>query len=65
MKVHKAMKNQLLIQEVTSQLSQRFTPKIPDIKKASFPPRSIYDSSRRRLIYVFLGNRHTPREGVH
>lgn len=28
------MKNQPLIAEVTSQLSQRFTPKIPDIKKA-------------------------------
>ena len=27
------MKNQPLIQEVISQISQRFTPKIPDIKK--------------------------------
>jgi cullin 1 len=27
------MKNQALIQEVISQISQRFSPKIPDIKK--------------------------------
>ena len=33
MKARKTMKNQLLIQEVISQISQRFTPKIPDIKK--------------------------------
>jgi cullin 1 len=33
MKAHKTMKNQPLIQEVISQISQRFTPKIPDIKK--------------------------------
>jgi cullin 1 len=40
MKVHQTMKNQLLIQEVTSQISRRFTPKIPDIKRVSFSPRS-------------------------
>lgn len=34
MKARKTMKNQQLIQEVISQISQRFTPKIPDIKKA-------------------------------
>ncbi|KAJ7895907.1 hypothetical protein B0H14DRAFT_3853778 [Mycena olivaceomarginata] len=33
MKVRKTMKNQALIQEVISQISQRFSPKIPDIKK--------------------------------
>jgi cullin 1 len=27
------MKNQLLIHEIASQISQRFTPKAPDIKK--------------------------------
>ncbi|EPQ51002.1 Cullin-domain-containing protein [Gloeophyllum trabeum ATCC 11539] len=34
MKARKTMKNQQLIQEVIQQISQRFTPKIPDIKKA-------------------------------
>ncbi|THV03349.1 Cullin-domain-containing protein [Dendrothele bispora CBS 962.96] len=34
MKARKTMKNQQLIQEVISQISHRFTPKIPDIKKA-------------------------------
>ncbi|KAI9061348.1 Cullin-domain-containing protein [Trametes sanguinea] len=34
MKARKTMKNQALIQEVITQISQRFTPKIPDIKKA-------------------------------
>ena len=33
MKARKTMKNQQLIQEVIQQISQRFTPKIPDIKK--------------------------------
>jgi len=36
MKARKTMKNQPLIQEVISQISQRFTPKIPDIKKVGF-----------------------------
>jgi len=34
MKARKSMKNQALIQEVISQISQRFAPTIPDIKKA-------------------------------
>ncbi|KAG7447720.1 winged helix DNA-binding domain-containing protein [Guyanagaster necrorhizus] len=34
MKARKTMKDQALIQEVISQISQRFAPKIPDIKKA-------------------------------
>ncbi|CCA67819.1 probable SCF complex member Cullin 1 [Serendipita indica DSM 11827] len=34
MKARKTLKNQALIQEVISQISARFTPKIPDIKKA-------------------------------
>ncbi|KAF9013451.1 Cullin [Cyathus striatus] len=34
MKARKTMKNQALIQEVISQISQRFAPKIQDIKKA-------------------------------
>lgn len=36
MKARKTMKNQPLIQEVISQISQRFAPKIPDIKKVSW-----------------------------
>lgn len=41
MKARKTMKNQPLIQEVISQISQRFTPKIPDIKKVrEYPPIS-------------------------
>ena len=38
MKARKTMKNQPLIQEVISQISQRFTPKIPDIKKVRPDP---------------------------
>ncbi|KAK7040956.1 ubiquitin ligase (cullin) of SCF [Paramarasmius palmivorus] len=34
MKARKQMKNQALIQEVISQISHRFAPKIPDIKKS-------------------------------
>ncbi|PCH40016.1 Cullin-domain-containing protein [Wolfiporia cocos MD-104 SS10] len=34
MKARKTMKNQQLMNEVTSQISQRFTPKVADIKKA-------------------------------
>ena len=34
MKARKTMTNQALIQEVISQISTRFMPKIPDIKKA-------------------------------
>jgi len=34
MKARKTMKNQALIHEVLAQISQRFAPKMPDIKKA-------------------------------
>ena len=35
MKARKTMKNQQLTSEVVSQISQRFTPKVSDIKKVS------------------------------
>jgi cullin 1 len=35
------MKNQALIQEVISQISQRFAPKIPDIKKVGLTLRQV------------------------
>ena len=34
MKARRTLKNQALIQEVISQISQQFTPKLQDIKKA-------------------------------
>jgi hypothetical protein len=55
------MKNQPLIQEVISQISQRFTPKIPDIKKVG----------RRHSIHCVpeltrvTGNRHVAGEGIY
>jgi len=45
MKARKTMKNQALIQEVISQISQRFAPKIPDIKKVCNT-----HTVRRRLV---------------
>lgn len=36
MKARKTLKNQALIQEVISQISQRFSPKLPDIKKVGY-----------------------------
>ena len=46
MKARKTMKNQGLIQEVIQQISQRFAPKIPDIKKVSLSLRvSLYHNS--------------------
>ena len=39
MKARKTMKNQALIQEVIQQISQRFTPKLPDIKKVCLSVR--------------------------
>ena len=47
MKARKTMKNQALIQEVISQISQRFAPKIPDIKKV---PIFLIFSNRADLL---------------
>lgn len=43
------MKNQPLIQEVISQISQRFAPKIPDIKKA-------IDTLLEKEVFTFSKN---------
>lgn len=43
------MKNQPLIQEVISQISQRFAPKIPDIKKA-------IDTLLEKEVFTFSEN---------
>ena len=43
MKARKTMKNQALIQEVISQISQRFAPNISDIKKVrSYTPPLVH-----------------------
>ena len=46
MKARKTMKNQQLIQEVISQISTRFAPKIPDIKKVGLLVEGIEDVVR-------------------
>ena len=51
MKARKTMKNQALIQEVISQTSQRFAPKIPDIKKVM---QLLFMFEHDRLTYVFV-----------
>jgi len=61
MKARKTMKNQALIQEVIAQISHRFTPKIPDIKKASGSIRSW----RYTELTYSTGYRNTSRERVH
>jgi cullin 1 len=52
MKARKTMKNQPLIQEVISQISQRFAPKIPDIKKVSI---TIHSAGHNQLN-VYAGH---------
>jgi hypothetical protein len=67
MKARKTMKNQPLIQEVISQISQRFAPKIPDIKKVRFTCCSHSDLflelTRTRCLPT--GDRYVAGEGVH
>lgn len=55
------MKNQALIQEVITQLSPKFAPKIPDIKKVGKRNHSRPNSHWCHS----LGHRYTDGEGVH
>jgi hypothetical protein len=61
MKARKTMKNQPLIQEVISQISQRFAPKIPDIKKVG---KFVYPVGYKPLT-IFAGHRYFAGEGVY
>lgn len=61
MKARKTMKNQPLIQEVISQISQRFAPKIPDIKKVTTFERHLVRLSNQ----LPPGYRHSPGEGIY
>jgi hypothetical protein len=63
MKARKTMKNQQLIQEVIAQISQRFQPKIPDIKKVG--PFLIYLSPAIANKIILVGHRSPAREGIH
>jgi cullin 1 len=49
MKARRTLKNQHLIQEVISQTSQRFAPRIPDIKKVGTLP--LMKSSRLDMVF--------------
>ena len=61
MKARKTMKNNALIQEVISQISQRFAPKIPDIKKVC----KIHDVCLASRLTDVVGHRHPVGEGVY
>ena len=52
------MKNQPLIQEVISQISQRFAPKIPDIKKVCICVNFVLIDYVLNLPPFCIGNRH-------
>ena len=57
------MKNQALIQEVISQISQRFTPRIPDIKKvgANYNSKHIIFDYMRQSIDTLLEKEYIER----
>jgi len=61
MKARKTMKNNALIQEVISQISQRFAPKIPDIKKVC----DTHIIPRRLVLTGVTGHRYPAGEGVY
>jgi Cullin protein neddylation domain len=63
MKARKTMKNQPLIQEVISQISQRFAPKIPDIKKVSWLILIIHSFIADSFYHI--GHRYSVGEGVY
>ena len=64
MKARKTMKNQALIQEVISQISQRFAPKIPDIKKVRYYFFRLTSSTGTKS-FTWSGDRNTSRERIH
>ncbi|KAH9926075.1 Cullin family-domain-containing protein [Amylocystis lapponica] len=59
MKARKTMKNQQLIQEVISQITQRFTPKIADINKVHFLYAAIDHLLEKEYIERVEGTRDT------
>lgn len=61
MKARKTMKNQALIQEVITQLSPKFAPKIPDIKKVG----KFICLSFSLITVFYSGHRHTNGKRVH
>ena len=65
MKARKTMKNQALIQEVISQISQRFAPNIPDIKKVRIISSPSSYSLNLSWSLVSSGNWNPPWERIH
>jgi len=65
MKARKTMKNQALIQEVISQISQRFAPKIPDIKKVGPPTLAAEYNCKANHRVCIPGYRDPSGEGIH
>jgi hypothetical protein len=61
MKARKTMKNNALIQEVISQISQRFAPKIQDIKKVC----DIHNVYHGSVLTGATGYRYPIGEGVY
>jgi len=61
MKVRRTMKNNALIQEVISRISQRFAPKIPEIKEVC----DMHTICRGSILIRVTGHRYHAGEGVY